>query len=97
VKKQIHPFVDETDLHILLTLGNGNMTEGVRVCVAWAQHFYNIGLRDDLNLDHIGLAVRVNPELTLDWEDWEALKNAHRTDLNGLQDDFYGLGDGIEG
>jgi hypothetical protein len=88
VKKQIHPFVDETDLHILLTLGNGNMTEGVRVCVAWAQHFYNIGLRDDLNLDHIGLAVRVNPKQTLDWEDWEAIKNAHSTDLNALQDDF---------
>jgi hypothetical protein len=97
VKKQIHPFVDETDLYILLTLGNGNMTEGVRVCVAWAQHFYNIGLRDDLNLDHIGLAVRVNPKQTLDWEDWEALKNAHRNDLNGLLDDFEGLGDWIEG
>ena len=45
-----------------------------------------------MNLDHVGLAVRVNPKLTMDWEDWEALKNAHRTDLNGFWDDFEGLG-----
>lgn len=73
------------------------MTEGVRICVAWAQHFYNIGLRDDLNLDHIGLAVRVNPKLTMDWDDWEALKNAHRTDLNGFWDDFGDSATQIEG
>ena len=41
-----------------------------------------------MNLDHVGLAVRVNPKLTMDWDDWEALKNAHRTDLNGFWDDF---------
>ena len=69
------------------------MTEGIKICVAWAQHFYNIGLRDDLNLDHVGLAVRVNPELVVNWQDYQALENASKTDLNGLRDDFMGLGD----
>lgn len=88
MKKQIHPYLDQASIEILLKLGQGNITEGIRICVAWAQHFYNIGLRDDLNLDHVGLAVRVNPKFTMEWEDWEALKNAHRNDLNDLQDDF---------
>jgi hypothetical protein len=93
VKKQIHPYLDQASIDVLLKLGQDNMNEGVRICVAWAQHFYNIGLRDDMDLEHIGLAVRVNPKLTLEWEDWEALKNAHRIDLNALQDDFEGSDD----
>jgi hypothetical protein len=52
-----------------------------------------MGLRDDQNLDYIGLAVRVNPELTINWQDYQTLENAHRTDLNDLQDDFMGLDD----
>ena len=90
MKKQIHPYLDQASIDVLLKLGQGNMNEGVRICVAWAQHFYNIGLRDDMNLDHVGLAVRVNPKLAMDWDDWEALKNAHRSDLNGFWDDFSG-------
>jgi hypothetical protein len=74
-------------------LGNGVRAEGFRVALGWVSHFYNLGLRDDLNLDLVGLAVRVNPELTLNWKDYQALENAHRTDLNGLQDDFIGLDD----
>ena len=83
----------QAEAQILQTLGNGVRAEGFRVAMTWVSHFYNIGLRDDLNLDYVGLAVRVNPKLTMDWEDWEALKNAHRNDLNGLQDDFEGSDD----
>lgn len=97
MRKQIHPYLDQASIDILLKLGQGNITEGIRICVAWAQHFYNIGLRDDLNLDHIGLAVRVNPKLTMDWDDWEALKKAHRNDLNGFWDDFGDSATQIEG
>ena len=61
--------------------------------MGWVSHFYNLGLRDDQNLDFIGLAVRVNPELVVKWEDYQALENAHRTDLNAIQDDFMGLDD----
>ena len=56
-----------------------------------------LGLRDDLNLDLVGLAVRVNPELTLKWEDYQALENASKTDLNGLRDDFMDGTTQIEG
>ena len=78
----------QTEAQILQTLGNGVRAEGFRVAMTWVSHFYNIGLRDDLNLDYVGLAVRVNPELVMNWEDYQALKNAHRSDLNGFWDDF---------
>ena len=82
-----------SEAEILRTLGGGVRAEGFRVAMGWVSHFYNLGLRDDLNLDFIGLAVRVNPELTLNWQDYQTLENAHQIDLNGLQDDFMGLGD----
>lgn len=83
----------QAEAEILKTLGNGIRAEGFRVAMGWVSHFYNLGLRDEQNLDFIGLAVRVNPELTLKWEDYQALENAHQTDLNGLRDDFTGLDD----
>ena len=75
-----------SEAEILKTLGNGVRAEGFRVAMGWVSHFYNLGLRDDQNLDFIGLAVRVNPELTLKWEDYQALENASKTDLNGFGD-----------
>lgn len=89
--------ISETETEILRTLGHGSKADGFRLALTWASHFYNMGLRDDLNLDHVGLAVRVNPKLTMDWEDWEALKNAHRNDLNGFWDDFGDSATQIEG
>lgn len=83
----------QSEVEILKTLGNGIRAEGFRVAMGWVSHFYNLGLRDDQNLDFIGLAVRVNPEMTLNWQDYQALENASKTDLNGLQDDFMGLDD----
>ena len=77
-----------SEAEILKTLGNGVRAEGFRVAMGWVSHFYNLGLRDDLNLDLVGLAVRVNPELTLKWQDYQTLENAHQTDLNGFRDDF---------
>lgn len=43
--------------NILKTIGNGNMTEGVRVSLVWAAHFWNLGLNPDMNLDIIGLVT----------------------------------------
>ena len=82
-----------SEAEILRTLGNGVRAEGFRVAMGWVSHFYNLGLRDDLNLDLVGLAVRVNPELTLNWQDYQTLENASKIDLNDLQDEFEGLGD----
>ena len=42
---------------ILKTIGNGNMTEGVKVSLMWASHFWNLGLNPDMNLDVIGLVT----------------------------------------
>lgn len=82
-----------SEAQILKTLGGGVRAEGFRVAMTWVSHFYNMGLRDDQNLDFIGLAVQVNPELTLNWQDYQAHENALKTDLNALQDDFMGLDD----
>ena len=43
--------------NILKIIGNGNMTEGVRVSLMWASHFWNLGLNPDMNLDVIGLVT----------------------------------------
>lgn len=86
-----------SEVEILKTLGGGVRAEGFRVAMGWVSHFYNLGLRDDLNLDLIGLAVRVNPELTLKWEDYQTLENASKTDLNAIQAVFSGLDDSVEG
>ena len=42
---------------ILKTIGNGNMTEGVKVSLMWASHFWNLGLNPDMDLDVIGLVT----------------------------------------
>jgi hypothetical protein len=83
----------QAEAQILQTLGGGVRAEGFRVAMTWVSHFYNMGLRDDQNLDFIGLAVKLNPEITLNWQDYQAHENASKTDLNALQDDFEGLGD----
>ena len=82
-----------SEAQILKTLGGGVRAQGFRVAMTWVSHFYNMGLRDDQNLDFIGLAVKLNPEITLNWQDYQAHENAHQTDLNALQDDFMGMDD----
>lgn len=89
--------ITETEAQILRTIGHGSKADGFRLALTWASHFYNMGLRDDQNLDYIGLAVRVNPELTINWQDYKALENAHRTDLNDLQAVFSWSDDSVEG
>jgi hypothetical protein len=42
---------------ILKTIGQGNMTEGARVALSWAAHFYNLGLNADMDLSIIGLVT----------------------------------------
>jgi hypothetical protein len=86
-----------SEVEILQTLGNGVRAEGFRVAMGWVSHFYNMGLRDDQNLDFIGLAVKLNPEITLNWQDYQALENASKTDLNALQAVFSGSDDSVEG
>ena len=47
----------EQERKILKTIGQGNMTEGARVALSWAAHFYNLGLNADMDLSVIGLVT----------------------------------------
>ena len=47
----------ESERHILKTIGNGNYAEGVRICIMWGAHFYNLGLTTEMDLKHIGLVT----------------------------------------
>jgi hypothetical protein len=47
----------ESERHILKTIGNGSYSEGARICIAWAAHFYNLGLTTEMDIRHIGLVT----------------------------------------
>ena len=47
----------ESERHILKTIGKGSYAEGVRICIMWGAHFYNLGLNTEMDLRHIGLVT----------------------------------------
>jgi hypothetical protein len=47
----------ESERHILKTIGGGSYAEGVRICIMWGAHFYNLGLTTEMDLKHIGLVT----------------------------------------
>lgn len=47
----------EKEREIMRTIGNGNYSEGARICVMWGAHFYNLGLTTEMDLRHIGLVT----------------------------------------
>ena len=53
----IGAYISENDQFILETLGNGNISEGCRIAIAWAAHFYNLGLNTEMSLENIGLVT----------------------------------------
>ena len=42
---------------IMRTIGKGSYSEGARICIMWAAHFYNLGLTTEMDLRHIGLVT----------------------------------------
>jgi hypothetical protein len=42
---------------ILVTIGNGNLTEGGKIAIDWAAHFFNCGLDPEMNLNYVGLVT----------------------------------------
>ncbi len=42
---------------IIETLGRGNMTQGIKVAVDQAGHFYNCGLEPEMDLRYVGLVT----------------------------------------
>jgi hypothetical protein len=56
-KKGVVVKFDPIEYEALRAIGDGNISEGFRVCLRWAVHFHAIGLRSDDNLDHVGLCT----------------------------------------
>ena len=42
---------------ILELIGNGNMTQGLKVAIDQAGHFFNCGLDPEMNLNFVGLVT----------------------------------------
>lgn len=42
---------------ILELIGNGNMTQGLKVAIDQAGHFFNCGLDPEMNLNYVGLVT----------------------------------------
>ena len=42
---------------ILELIGNGNMTQGMKVAIDQAGHFWNCGLDPEMNLNYVGLVT----------------------------------------
>lgn len=56
-KKGIVIKFDPVEYEAIRAIGDGNLSEGVRVCLRWAVHFHAIGLRSDDNLEYVGLCT----------------------------------------
>ena len=56
-KKGVVVKFDPIEYEALRAIGDGNISEGFRVCLRWAVHFHAIGLRSDDNLDYVGLCT----------------------------------------
>lgn len=56
-KKGMCIYFTDAEREILSGIGKGNMQGGLRLAVAWAAHFYQLGLTDEMNLDCIGLVT----------------------------------------
>lgn len=55
-------YFSEREKVALRHIGGGSASEGARVSIRWAAHFWNVGLRPDHNLNHVGLSLFVDDE-----------------------------------
>lgn len=56
-------FYSEQEKLALAYIGRGSVSEGIRISVRWAHHFWRVGLRPDNNLDHVGICLFVEDDL----------------------------------
>jgi hypothetical protein len=54
---RVYMTLTDNEKLILDTLGNGKDHAGMKIAIAWAGHFYNLGLDPDASLDHVGLCT----------------------------------------
>ena len=50
----------------LAHIGGGSVSEGIRISVRWAAHFWRVGLRPDFDLNHVGICLFVDDDLADD-------------------------------
>ena len=53
-------FYTEREKEALRHIGGGSVSEGVRISVRWATHFWNVGLRPEHDLNIVGLCLFVD-------------------------------------
>jgi hypothetical protein len=53
-------FYTEREKEALRHIGGGSVSEGVRVSVRWAAHFWNVGLRPEHDLNNVGICLFVD-------------------------------------
>jgi len=56
-KKGVVVKFDPIEYEALRSIGDGNISEGFRVCLRWAVHFHAIGLRSEDDLQYVGLCT----------------------------------------
>ena len=55
-------FYTDREKEALAHMGSGSVTEGNRIAIRWAVHFWNVGLRPDHNINHVGICLFVDDE-----------------------------------
>lgn len=58
-KKAQIVYYSDKEREALAHIGDGSISEGIRISVRWAAHFWSVGLRPDHNLDHVGISLYV--------------------------------------
>lgn len=56
----------EKERKALAHMGSGSIAEGARISIRWAAHFWNVGLRPDHDLNHVGICLFVDDDLADD-------------------------------
>lgn len=59
-------YFSEQEKAALRHIGNGSVSEGARVSIRWAAHFWNVGLRPDHDLNNVGICLFVDDDLADD-------------------------------
>jgi hypothetical protein len=62
-------YLTESEAQVLENIGLGT-SNGIKLALAWVSHFYNCGLRPDMDLQRVGLSIMVNPEISEDLKQW---------------------------
>lgn len=60
-KGQVIYYTDK-EKQALAHMGSGSISEGNRIAIRWAAHFWNVGLRPDHNLNNVGICLFVDDE-----------------------------------